>query len=257
MRIKFSITLPVGARGAVTLKTQRSFARALSIARQRIIPLVMDRATAMVDKQSPALSSRYKKALTDPRVIEVTEKEVTLKVTDPLVLAVERGSKGFDMKSKLLAHATKSSKKGGPYIDVPFNHKASEVPSSMKSAMSRAAKKSGGAAEVRMAMKTDGKAFTRQLQRGRIGQALGMSPKKQKVQHKRGIHDDMTRRSTKTGSRSSNTYTTVRRISLNSATTSWWHPGFKAAHVLDKVLPSLKRDVAAILRDALVTVRNG
>jgi hypothetical protein len=105
-------------------------------------------------------------------------------------------------------------------------------------------------------MKTPGKSFTRRLQRGSIGQALGLSPRKQQVMHKGGIHDSMIRKSTKTGSRSSVSYTTIRRISMNSASTSWWNPGFKAARVLDKVMADVKPDVSAIIHDAFSTVRS-
>lgn len=256
MRLKLSIKIPSSSNAAVSAKMARSTARALSIARNRIIPLVIDRANTVVDKQAPAMAGRYKKAIAAPGAIEVTDKAVTLTITDPLVLAVEKGTKAFDLKAKLLAHATKSSKTGGPYIDVPFTHKAGEVPAKLRKAASTAAKSAGNSAEVRLSMKTEGKSFTRQLQRGRIGQALGLSPKKQKVQHKQGVHDDLIRSATKTGSKSSVSYTTVRRISAMSAATSWWHPGFKAAHVLDKVLSSVKRDVAAIIRDAFKTVRS-
>lgn len=257
MKIKLSVKIPTTSMSSITMKVQRSYSKALKIATQRIVPLVVDRAQQMIDAASPPMAGRYKKAVAEPRAVQVDEKGVTLTITDPLVLAVEKGTKGFDMKQKLLAHAKKSSKKGGAYIDIPFKHKASEVPTKMKAAMARAAKKADNAADVRASMRTPGKAFTRQLQRGALGQALRMSPKKQQVQHKRGVHDDMHRSATKTGSRSSVSYTTIRRISANSASTSWWHPGFKAAKVLDKVLPSVKRDVAAIIRDAFATVRVG
>ena len=257
MRLKLSIKIPSSSKGVVTTKVVRSFNRALAVARTRIVPLVVDRARALVDKEAPAMADRYKKVLSEPRTVEVTDKDVTLNVTDPLVLAVDRGSKAFDLKKKLLAHAKKSSKKGGPYIDVAFQHKAGSVPKNIRAAASRASKSAGGAAEVRVEMKTPGKSFTRVLQRGSIGQSLGLKAKKQQVQHKRGIHDDVMRKSTKTGKRSSTSYTTIRRISARSAATSWWHPGFKAARVLDKVLPSVKRDIAVIIREAFSTVRSG
>ena len=257
MKIKLSIKLPSSFKGIVASKVTRTFSRAIVIARSRIVPLVLDRAQALVDKEAPAMADRYKKALAAPGAIDVTDKEVTLTITDPLVIAVERGTKAFDLKAKLLMHAKHSSKKGGMYIDIPFTHKAGDVPSSIRSALTRKAKSAGGAADVRLTMQTKGRSFTRLLQRGKISQALGLSPKKQKVQHKRGIHDDMMRKSTKTGSRSSMSYTTIRRLSANSSSTSWWNPGFKAAHVLDKVLPNVKRDVAAIIRDAFAAARSG
>ena len=259
MRLRLSIKIPSSSNGVVSSKVSRAAGRALSIARGRIVPLVVDRAQALVTKEAPAMVNRYVKALAAPNAVVVTDKDVTINITDPLVLGVERGTKAFDLKAKLLAHATKSSKKGGPYIDVPFTHKAGTVPTKIRAAASRAAKSAGGAAEVRLSMKTEGKSFTRQLQRGRIGQALGLKAKKQEVKHKRGVHDDMIRSSASKGGggRSSVSYTTIRRVSMRSSSTAWWHPGFKAARVLDKVLPSVKRDISSIIRDAFFVVRSG
>jgi len=256
MRLKMTLKIPSSSKGLVTDRVTRTFSRAIASARSRIVPLVVERAQAIVTKEAPALATRYQKAIAKANAVEVTDKDVTLTISDPIVVAAERGTKAFDMKAKLLAHATKSGK-NGPYIDIPFTHKAGSIPASVKAAASKGSKMAGNAAAVRVATSTPGRSFTRSLQRGSIGQALGFKARKQNVQHKVGIHDDMTRKATKTGGRTSMSYTTIRRVSANSSSTSWWHPGFKAAHVLDKVMKGVRGDVAAIIRDAFSTVRSG
>ena len=158
------------------------------------------------------------------------------------------------MKPKLLAKATKTSKSGGSYIDIPFKHKSAEIPSAVRAKMTKASKMSGGA-DVTHVSSTPGRSFTRKLQRGSIAQRLGLKPKKQQVQHKGGTQDNLMRKA-KSGSRGGS-YMTIRRVSSKSASTSWWHPGFKAQRIIEKVMPSIKRDVAVILRDAFVQARGG
>lgn len=253
MKLKFTVKL-VGMKDLVSNKTASQMRRAVSIARTRVVPLVVDRALQLVQKQSPDMEQRYKKALSARGAVEITDKGIVINVTDPLVLANEKGSKAFDMKPKLLARAKKSSKGGGAYVDVVFRHKSSEIPAAVRNKMAKASKMSGGG-DVTHVSNTPGKSFTRQLQRGGIGQRLGLKPKKQQVQHQRGIHDDLMRKA-KPGSRSGS-YMTIRRVSTNSAASSWWHPGFKAQRIIEKVLPSIKRDVSAILRDAIIQARGG
>ncbi len=183
--------------------------------------------------------------------MEVTEKAVTITITDPVVKAVERGSEAFDMKPQLLMKG-KASKSGGVYADVKLKHAAGTIPQAMRTAGRRAARSFGGSGEVRMTGKTEGRSFTRSLNRGPISQALGAGPRKQEVRHKRGIHDDLIRRSRRTvGGGMKVGYTTIRRVSSRSAATSWWHPGFRARRVLDDVLPEARREIAAIIREAI------
>jgi hypothetical protein len=256
IRVKLSIKVPASSGRALAAKVSKVYARAVvGIARQRITALVVDRASTTVDKLVPDFAPRYKAALRKPGAVGVTDKEVTIMISDPAVKAVERGAQAFDMKAALLAHG-KPAKGGGVYVDVPIRHKPGSVPQAMRTAARRAARVLGGVGEVRLPAKTAGRSFTRQLNRGPISQALGSKPKTQAVQHKRGVHDDLIRRSTRgRGGGISARYATVRRISSRSSASSWWHPGFKARRALDGVLPGAKREIATIIRDAVAATK--
>lgn len=255
MRVKLSIKVPSGAGAALAAKAAKAYRRAVEAAAPRIASLVVDRGSAAADKLALDFAPRYKAALRKPGGVTVTEKEVAITIADPVVVAVERGAAAFDMKQKLLARG-KPAKGGGVYVDVPLGHRAGTVPQATRTAMRRAAR-SFGVSEIKMTTKTEGRAFTRQLNRGPVSQALGVGPRRQEVRHKRGIHDDITRRSTRARvDRWSVRYTTVRRISSRSAASSWWHPGFKARRALDDVLKGAKRDIAGIIRDTVAATRS-
>ena len=256
MLVKLSIKIPSSSGGVLSAKVAGAFARALDVARPRIQALVVERASTIVNKLVPDFATRYKTALRARGAVDVTEKAITITITDPVVKAVERGSEAFDMKPGLLAHG-KPAKGGGVYVDVPIQHKAGAVPQATRTAARRAAAKTSGViGEVRVPRKTEGKAFTRDLHRGPVSQALGIGPKKQEVKHKRGIHDDVIRRSSRTrGGGWSASYVTIRRVSSRSSPSSWHHPGFKARRALDDVLPGAKREIAVIIRDAFSTTR--
>ncbi len=256
MRVRFSTRIPSSSGGVVASKVTKVLRRALlDTARPRIAALVVSRASAAADKLALDFAPRYRTALKERGAVEVTEKAVVITVTDPVVVAVERGSKAFDMKAKLLARG-KPAKGGGVYVDVPFRHKPGSVPQAIRTAGRRAARSSGGVGQVRLPAKTIGRAFTRELHRGPIGQALGVRPRKQSVWHQRGIHDDLIRTARRRSSGSlAVRYSTIRRISSRSAASSWWHPGFKARHVLDGVLPGARREIAGIIREALASAR--
>jgi hypothetical protein len=251
MKVKLSIKVPPSAGRALVAKVTAAYRRAVVAARPKITALVIARASTAADELAPDFAPRYKAALRKPHAVDVTAKEVTLTIDDPVVVAVERGAAAFDMKTKLLARG-KPAKGGGVYADVMISHKAGTVPQAMRTAGRRAARSFGGVGELRMPAKTPGRTFTRSLNRGPISQALGTMPKKQGVEHKRGVRDDLIRKSAR---RSATTvsvrYTTIRRVSSNSPASSWWHPGFKARRALDDVLPGAKREIAAIIRDAV------
>lgn len=258
MLVKLSIKIPSGSERGVAGKVRSAYARAVAgAAGSRIAALVVDRGSAAADKLAPDFAPRYKAALRARGAVEVTEKAVTITITDPVVKAVERGSEAFDMKPKLLARG-KAAKGGGVYADVVIRHKAGSVPQAMRTAGRRAARSFGGSGEVRMTGKTEGRSFTRLLNKGPISQALGVGPRKQPVRHKRGVHDDLIRRSRRTGGGGMKvSYATIRRVSSRSAATSWWHPGFKARRVLDEVLPGARREIAAIIREAIASEDGG
>lgn len=252
MRVKLSIRIPSSDRQAIADKVSRAYARAvIGSARDRIVSLVRDRAAIAADKLAPDFAVRYKAALRAPGAVEVTEKAVTITVSDPLVVSVERGMAAFDMKPKLMARA-KAGKSGSLYVDVQIRHRPGSVPQAIRTAGRRAARSSGGIGQVRLPAKTEGRAFTRTLQRGPIAQALGVAPRKHEVKHKRGVHDDLIRDAKRgRGGGTVVRYTTIRRISLRSSPSAWWHPGFKARHVLDEVLPGVRSEVGRIIRGAI------
>lgn len=256
MRLKLSIKVPPSSGRVLAAKVVRAFARAVAgTARPRISALVVDRASAAADKLVPDFAPRYKAALRKPGVVTVTEKAITVTIADPVVKAVELGASAFDMKASMLARG-KPAKGGGVYVDVPIRHKPGSVPQAMRTAARRAARVLGGVGEVRLPAKTAGRSFMRQLNRSPVSQALGAGPKKQAVQHKRGVHDDLVRRSTRgPGGGISARYATIRRISSRSSASSWWHPGFKARRALDGVLPGAKREIAVIIRDAVAATK--
>lgn len=256
MLVKLSIRIPSGSARAVSDKVSGAYARAMARAGTRVQDLVVERVSAAADKLAPGFAPRYRAAIRARGAVTVTDRAVTVAVTDPVVVAAERGASAFDMKAKLLARG-KPSKGGGVYVDVPIHHKAGQVPQHIRTAMRRAARVVGGVGVVRRAAVTEGRSFSRELHRGPAAQALGVPPRRQDVRHKRGIHDDLVRTSSRTsGGGWSASYSTVRRISSRSSSTSWHHPGFKAHHVLDQVLAGARRDVAAIVKDALSSSRS-
>ena len=132
MKIKLSIKMPpIDGRKLVASKVVKTIDRALSIGRVRVVPLLVDRVQQMADKDVPAIASRYVKAMNAPNAVVLDDKGLTVNITDPLVVAAEQGTKGYDLKAKLLAHA-KHSGKNGPYVDVPFTHKAGDVPRNVR-----------------------------------------------------------------------------------------------------------------------------
>jgi len=255
MRVKLSTRVPSSSGGVLARKASAAFAAAVASAGPRVAAIVRDRAATAVGKLAPEFARRYKAALAAPGAVTLTEKAVTIETADPVVVVVERGRQGWDMKPALLAHG-KPSKDGGMYVDIPMTHKPGSVPQATRTAGRRAARSIGGVGTVRLPRTTPGRSFERAVHRGSLAQALGIGPKRQSVQHKRGVHDDVIRRSRRgPGGGTLVRYTTIRRISTRSPASAWWHPGFKARRVLDDVLPGARRDIAAALRAAVTEVR--
>jgi hypothetical protein len=257
-RVKISARLPSSLASVVSAKVRAAVSRALAgPARARIAALVVARGGAAADKLAPDFAGRYRRELRRRGAVEVTDKAVTITVTDPLVRAVERGVQGFDMKPALLSRG-KVGRGGAVYADVPLRHKAGSVPQAVRTAGRRAARAFDGVGTLRMPARTEGRVFTREVHRGPISQALGVGPRTQAIRHARGVRDDLIRTSVR---RSRTTvsvrYTTIRRVSSRSPASSWWHPGFRARRVLDDVLPGGRREIAAIIREAISSQREG
>lgn len=250
MKVKLSVKVPAGAGSVFSGKAASAVRRALSgPARDRIAAVVRDRVAAVADKDAPGIAGRYRAALRSRAAVDVTGKAVVITVDDPLVVASERGAASFDMKAKLLARG-KPAKGGGVYVDVPLRHEAGSVPQAIRTAARRAARSIGGVGSIRVAATTPGRSFTRILNRGPVAQALGAGPRAQQVAHKRGIHDDIIRRSRRgPGGGISARYTTIRRLSSRSPAEAWVHPGFKARHIIRAALLASRSEVAAIIRE--------
>ena len=246
----------------------RTFKAAFKDAQPKIAALIIDRVSAEANKVFRTMAPFYTEGLNKADSVTLAEDGVTVKLGTKISQAMERGVGAYDLKRALLAKAKHFSKTGTPYVDVPFKHTTSgragttQLPAEVKRAITaRAAIQSTGnsATQVtRLPRKTQGKKFTRTLLKARpLG--LGFRKVKQAVQHKRGLQDDLIRRRKKPrgASRGSTSYTTIRRISAKSSTSSWYHPGFKAAGLLKKTLPQLKPDIAAILKDSIAKVKRG
>jgi len=217
--------------------------KAMADAKPKIAALIIDRVEVQADKLLKRMAPRYKRGLSQPESIKITPQGVEITLKDPVAAIIEEGGTAYDIKKVMLARATKFSKTGAPYIDVPFDHAAGEIPSGMKRAISRKASQ-GGTSTTRFPSKTPGRSFTRTLHKRKLGVPF---TSKQRVTHKQGVRDDLIRHSS--GGR--NTYQTIRRISSKSPPSSWWHPGFKGLKLFKKVVPPLKDDILNIVRDSL------
>lgn len=244
MRVKISLK-NLSPPSIIGRRLAKAFESARAAAQAKIALLLVDRASEKADKMFRSLAPVYKKALTDPRAVTVTRDAVTIQLRDPIALALDSGSSAFDLKRKLLSKSTKTTKDGRPYVDIPFQHKASTVPRLTRARMALSAAL-GTSESVRNAVVTPGAVFDRQLMK------RGEPTTTQRVAHQRGIHDDLIRSSTKTSSRKSSvSHTTIRRISERSSMTSWWHPGFRGTHLLKSVVAEIKPDIIQIMRDSL------
>lgn len=245
MRLKLSTKIPSLTSSPLLARLKPRLERAFDLARPKIQALVVDRVALLADKELHTTAKKYVAAVQESGAVEVKLDAITIKVTKPEVIALDRGMSSFDMKRRLLAHARHFSKTGEPYVDIPFQHKASEVPAVIKQQAAARAKASG-MDTVRVPGRTSGKSFTKETHRVSV---FGMRTRSVNVEHKRGIHDDLIRHKA-TGARTAR-YVTIRRISGKSSPSSWLHPGFKGLRLLDKVLPMVRPDIVRVLRDSL------
>ena len=248
-------------------KLRGSSLRAFRDAQPHIAALITQRVIAEADKANKGSADLYRKALAQPDAITFSENKIEIRLSSKMLVAVENGATSFDMKRIMLQKAKKFTKDGSPYIDIPFQHAAQKgqnapgLPKDVYSAIKAATKKSVATlvnngvpkdvaklAPVRLRTTTPGKVFERTLNIG--GQQF-----KTVVEHKRGIYDDLLRTAVQGSKKVITKYQTFRRISANSAATSWWHPGFKGAHLFDRILNRLRPDISAILHDSYKIVK--
>lgn len=155
-----------------------------------------------------------------------------------LANAIEMGKSSFDMKKGLLASKkVKYTSKGKPYITIPFRF---GVPSSM-----------GENAAFAGVMPQEVYAVAKNLQPKKQVQ-LSQIPGQYQIpkniglrrQVKSGNFDNITKRTKMTSiyegmTKSNSGYVTFRRVSLNSDSDSWIHPGFQARDFAGKALAEL------------------
>jgi len=267
MPLKWSIRIPSHASSAISRKLKPAVEKATKMAMPRVAALIIDHASSEADRRLNTMAAEFKAALHQPDAITVTDTGIEIRLTTQLARSLELGGSSFDIKAKMLTHAKHFSKDGAPYIDVPFQHAASAgasrmsaLPPAVRAAMTHAvatakataikagASKSEAAAQtVRLKQRTPGKVFERTL-------VVGGKTLTTRVAHKRGIHDDLIRTAVAGAGRAVTKHSTIRRISSKSSPTSWWHPGFKGVGIFKAVMPQVRKDVEAIIRDSFKSV---
>lgn len=254
--MKITVKLPASVGASITAKIKPLVQAAFADATPKIAALVVDRVVAEAHTKLHSMAEAYVHAVQDPDAIKVDADGVSIHIKDPIVLALEAGVNSFDIKAKMLPHARHFGKNGVPYVDVPFSHRPygkgfrggpdavpKNVLRSLHNKANTAIAKSGPHdGQVRSnAHGAPPRSFERTLTFN------GKSVTTQ-VQHKSGKHDNMIYGfKAAPGGRS---YKTIRRISGNSDPMSWWHPGFPALNIFNKVFASVKRDINRIIGDS-------
>lgn len=220
----------------------------------------------------------YVNGLQKPGSLSIGEDQAVITLVGWLANAIEQGLSAFDMKQGMLRSAkVKYDEKGRPYIDIPFRHMTPGTTGAFGKPMPRAiyqeARKldptsamsihpMGGGPKRTVTIKWGGR-ITRDfaeniappITQSRAGMnvnvplASGKTGTKQLTSnytHATSLYSGMFR-NTGTG-RGGSTYFTIRRISLNSADSSWIHPGFRARRFSDQVRQKIQSDAPAIMQ---------
>lgn len=254
----WKVTIKGDLSAAIARKLRGRAQKASDLASQQLQALVIDRVVIEADKTLHKLAAAYKAGIRQPGTVTLQDGKVVVKLKG-IAREIEVGWPGFDMKTKLLAKATKRGKDGSPYVDVPFawtelgSLAGQRMPDSLasffKGEIAKAKKRKEPTATIRSNEHTYRQGFTRMIRQPNGG-ALAM-----KVRGGRGDSDQMIRRGFKQGGAVRNAYSTIRRISQRSPASSWWHPGFKGVHLFPKVLKALpKYEINIILLQAFQSV---
>lgn len=218
--------------------------RAIQNAAPKISALIIDRITQEADNTLNSNKEEYIRHIQDPENIKITESSISIEPNSPLVKALEKGYDAFDIKSYALRNASGFTKGGYPFKDIRFSYRASEIPDDIKRNLqyqtTRERKAGVKDPTVRFGSHMGSTTFTRSLR-------FGEKQVDTSVTNKTGIFSHLQRQSTGKAA----TYSTLRRISKNSAPTSWWHPGFQGVHIFDKVQGQIKETAEEILKDSL------
>jgi len=266
--MKLTVRVKSGSGRKIAQKLTPLVKAANKVALPKIAAMVAERAVDAAAAGGPTAAKEYERALSQPGAIKLSKDELTVKLGDGPAKAFEEGMESWDIKTKMLAKTKKFAKDGSPYADVPFKHAITrgsvsvptmpdDVRNAMRSAVNRAqaALVAAGASEaqaktatVRLKRRTPGAQFQREL-------SIGGKKVMTRVQHARGLHDDMIRTAKLVkGNKVRSQYTTIRRISKNSDQWAWWHPGFAGRRIMGGVLSGVRREIASIVRESYKSV---
>ena len=148
---------------------------------------------------------------------------------------LESGFPAFDMKPGFSkGRKTKVSKTGGWYTTIPFFY---------------------GKPKNNQNLPQLPKAVNQQAKKLRLGETLIVPGAGEKAwngyQHKNSEYSGLTRIVNSYHNKPSGAlYSTFRRVSNNSDPSSWNHPGFQGAHILEKIKPKLKPLITAIFKES-------
>jgi hypothetical protein len=155
---------------------------------------------------------------------------------------LEYGKAKWDMKPMLLGGPKARIGKKGRYNIIPFRHgtTANHAPNSNFPTMPRDI-----LAQV-----------TKLKPGGRLTGTEGRHPAGQNAstgyQHKNGKYEGMKKVTKTYQGATQSKYLTFRVVSDNSDPGSWWHPGYKAHHIAEKVASYCQPAVEAMLREAAI-----
>jgi hypothetical protein len=249
-RVKIKILSATGKGLAGQIKA--AIQRALVEARPQIATLAIDRLTREADRTlSGRAAAEYKRALQDPESVEITETNITLRLTSPFARALENGFSAFDIKVAMLSKAKKRSKDGTPYADVSFRHAEDQDAASMRGLPADVKNRIAAAVRKKQtALKKQGvDPATAMMTTTRLA---GKTPGRERSAHKQGLHDNLARIPKLSGQTITGEYRTFRRISQKSDPAAWWHPGFHGVKLFEKAARDLEPQFKRIIKDSLL-----
>lgn len=208
----------------------------------RALNAVMNYARAAIvktaqERLSPSTAQTYIRGVMDGRSISLTQGSAVLTLVGKLPNMFEEGASSWDIKEAMLRKATKRTKKGEPYVDVPLDHGAPGT--SGKPAMPVAVH-TAMQASVAQAQASGSK----NLLRGPSNMGAGSKNPNSGYTRKTSVYSGMVK--TKGGD-----YKTIRRISGKSDPSSWIHPGFKALNLFPTIAKEIEKIGGKVVADYL------
>lgn len=245
---RVSVKIHSQVRRAVVRKVQQVLDRVLP----QIAALAVDEISREADRALHRTASVYKAGLQQAGSVTVTADGVVIRLLGDVAKALETGFDAYDLKAvMLMSNAVKFSDKGEPYVDVPFRHGMGDttrfqgmperIRADVQAQLRIVRARDGGLPnKMRVTGKMPGQTVTKNLR---------MQGAKVPIQttHKTSIYSDMVRN--QMGPNSSK-YTTIRRISANSDSLSWWHPGFAGIFAFAAAKPRITHMAKQLVRGA-------